>query len=307
MSSFDPLHPAVSGPLSFASALTCLLLGGQAMAQDGHPVPAPRSTPTFAIEANADAWFARLVGDVTSAAGVERDVRDLDLRDSEVAFAGSLRFQWERGFAEVSGISFETDGDYADGADLFTSDFRWWAASVDLGYAFFTPFGDQVWPWTGGAWGDAGYDRYGGNVNSDGDYRVDLRISPTIGLSYHDIELNDINITQATRDGVDGGWLALRGGAEMQLWLRPGADFSFLKAIVIEAALSAGGVFGIAGDASSTGLGFELDAGVRLYFHDNIGARFGYRLSRAEFDGEAGSSDLDLGAYGLFAGLTLRF
>jgi opacity protein-like surface antigen len=277
------------------------------MAQESQPVLPPRTGPAFAVEANADAWFARLVGDVTSAAGVERDVRDLDLRDSEVAFAGSLRFQWERGFAEVGGLSFATDGAYTDGADAFESDFRWWGASVDLGYAFWTPFSDSVWPWTGGAFGEASHDRYGGNVNSNGDYRVELRVSPTIGMTYHDIELNDINITQATQDGLDGGWLALRGGAEMQLWLRPGADFSFLKAIVIEAALSAGGVFGLTGEASGTGIGFELDAGVRLYFHENIGARLGYRLNRAEFDGEAGSSDLDLGAYGLFAGITLRF
>lgn len=280
--------------------LVSTALGSAALAED--PVRAPRSDEAFHLDLGADAWFPRLLGDVTSTAGVKRDVKELDLRDSEVAFAGHARFNWDRCFAEIRGFSFETDGNYASGGDSFSTDAQWWAVSADVGYAVFTPFADRATPW-----GEASYDRYGGNVNSNGDYTLDLRLSPTLGITYHDVELNDINVTQSTRTATDGNWMAARGGGELQLWLRPGADFTFLKAVVIEAGISAGPVFGVGGDASGAGLAVELQAGVRFMFLDNVGANLGYRLYDAHFNAKDGSNDLSIGAYGLFAGVAIRF
>jgi hypothetical protein len=283
-----------------STALLTTVLAPAAFAQDA--APAPRTDAGFHLDLGADAWFPRLLGDVTSPGGAERDIKELDLRDSEIAFAGHARLNWDRCFAELAGFSFETDGNYTNGGDDFSTDFQWWAVSADVGYAIFTPFADQAHPW-----GDARYDRYGDNVNSNGDYSLDLRISPTLGVTYHDIELNDVNVTQSTMATTDGGWMSGRLGGEMQLWLRPGADFSFLKAVVVEASISAGPMFGVSGDASGTGLAVELEAGVRLMFLDNVGAHLGYRLFDGGFDGTDGSSDLSIGAYGLFAGVAIRF
>ena len=287
---------------SIAAALSTLALTSLAVAQDAPAVKAPRSDEAVHVEFGADAWFSRLTGNVTSAAGVNRDIKALDLRDSEIAFAGHARLSYDRCFAHLAGFSFDTDGEYASGGDSFQSDFQWWGLSADLGYALFTPFSDACTPWS-----DATFDRYGENVNDDGSYRLDLRLSPTLGVTYHDVELNDLNVTQASLSATDGGWMSARVGGELQLRLRPGADFGFLEEVIIGAGFSAGPTFGVSGDADGTGLAVELQAGVQLLFHENVGAHLGYRLTDADFDGSATASDLDLGVYGLFAGVTIRF
>jgi hypothetical protein len=290
----------------FRSILTATIavsvLSSLASAQSSPAPAAPRTDEALHIEAGADAWFARLLGDVNSPAGVKRDIRLLDLRDSEVAFAGHARVMWDRCFAHVAGFSFDTDGSYSSGGDSFQTEFQWWEVEADFGYAVFTPFADQASPW-----GDASFDRYGDNVNEDGTYRLDLRISPTIGVSYHDIELNDVNLTQATASSTDGGWMAARLGGQIELRLRPGADFSFVKDVIIEAGFNAGPLLGVSGDADGSGIAYELDAGAKLMFHENVGVHVGYRLRGGDFDSTGTASDLDIGLQGLFAGVSVRF
>jgi opacity protein-like surface antigen len=288
---------------SIALALPAAFLSFASMtlADDGAAPKAPRTDEALHVEVGADAWFARLLGEITGG-GVTRDIKALDLRDSEVAFAGHGRLTLDRCFAEISGFTFDTDGDYSAGGDSFRTDFQWWGASVDLGYALLTPFADASTPWS-----DGRFDAYGDNVNEDGSYRLDLRISPTLGLSYHDVELNDLNVTQSLLSSTDGSWMTAQLGAELELRLRPGGDFAFLKEVIISAQASVGPSFGIGGDASGGGVAFELDAGVDLMFHENVGARLGYRLTDAEFSASDSASDLELGLYGLYAGVAIRF
>lgn len=264
---------------------------------------AARTDESYHVEFGADAWFGRLLGDVTLGAGASRDIKALDLRDSEVAFAGHARISRDRCFAEIAGFSFDTDGSYSSGGDDFQSDFAWWGVSADIGYALFTPFADQSTPWSD----EVRFDRYGGNVNDDKSYRLDLRISPTLGVTYHDLGLDDRNMTQSTLQSIDGGWMSVRIGAEIEMRLRPGADFSFLKEIIIGAQISAGPTIGVSGDADGAGMAVELEAGAKFMFTENIGANLGYRLTDAEFDGSATSGDMEIGVYGLFAGVSIRF
>ena len=289
------------------AVLTCsiaaVLAAPSALADDAAAAArAPRIDDAWRIEFGADAWFPRLLGDVTSPSGVTRDIKLLDLRDSEVAFDGHATISRGRCFAELSGFSFDTKGEYSSGGDAFRSDFAWWGVSADVGYALFTPFADESNPW-----GDASFDRYGGNVNDDGSYRLDLRLSPTLGVSYHDIQLDDLNVTQSVLSATDGGWMSARVGADLELRLRPGADFSFLKEIIIGAEVSAGPMFGVSGDAGGAGLAIELEADGKLMFTENIGANIGYRLVDSEFKSDGSASDLGIGLYGLFAGVSIRF
>lgn len=290
-------------PLAFAFAsVVAPVAAAQDAPQSVAADQAARTDESYHVEFGADAWFARLLGDVTLGAGARRDIKALDLRDSEAAFAGHARISRDRCFAEIAGFSFDTDGSYSSGGDDFQSDFTWWGVSADIGYALFTPFADQTTPWS-----DPTFDHYGGNVNEDKSYRLDLRISPTLGVTYHDVGIDDRNITQATLQSIDGGWMAVRVGAEIEMRLRPGADFSFLKEIIIGAQISAGPMMGVSGDADGAGMAVELEAGAKFMFTENIGANLGYRLTDAEFDGSATSGDMEIGVYGLFAGVSIRF
>ncbi len=271
------------------------------MAEDA-AVARPQSK--FTLDFTADAWFPRLVGDVHSAGGANRNVKDLDFSDSEFAPSLQGRASWDRWFVYANGFSFDTESNYTvtNSADSFAASFDWWSVSAELGYALYTPFADQVVPW-----GEASFDRYGGNVNSNGDYITDLRLSPTLGVSYNDLELNDRNVTQMTARDAQGGWIAPMFGGELQLWLRPGSDFAFLKAIVIEASMSGGPLFGISGDADSSGFVYSIEAGARFMVHDNVGVHIGYRLMDGEFDTSDGRDDLAVSLQGLLIGVAIRF
>jgi hypothetical protein len=283
-------------------AVASIVLAAPAFGQEAPSAAAPRVDDAFRLDFTADAWFPRLVGDVVAPGGATRDVELLELDDSEVAFAGRGRLSWDRCFVEAGGFAFDTDGSYSSGGNAFESSMDWWAVSATIGYHLFTPFADQSTPW-----GEASFDRYGDNVNSEGDYRVDLRLAPTLGVLYEDLEFAERNRTLGSESGLDGGFMAVMLGGEFQLWLRPGDDFGLLRAVVLEAAFAIGPSFGVSGDASGTNSVVTFEAGGRIMILDNVGVHLGYRLVDGDYEGNDADPSLEVGLQGLVAGVAIRF
>ena len=228
-------------------------------------------------------------------AGVKTDVSDLDLNGSEVVFSGAARVTWDRCFVNVSGFSFDTDGNTPG----FRTSASWWDVSVDVGYALWRPFNDQPTPWSG-------VRHWEGNEAKDGGYRFELAIAPTLGFSWDDASVSVDSVGAGPSTSIDGGWAAIRFGGEFVATLHTKDVVGFLQSIDIYADFSAGPSFGVSGDADGTGLYVMLEAGGRIFFTPNIAAHLGYRLTDGDFDVSSGDQ-ANIGLQGLFAGATIRF
>ena len=225
--------------------------------------------------------------DAIEAVGTER-VR-------EVVFSGAARVTWDRCFVNVSGFSFDTDGNTPG----FRTSASWWDVSVDVGYALWRPFNDQPTPWSG-------VRHWEGNEAKDGGYRFELAIAPTLGFSWDDASVSVDSVGAGPSTSIDGGWAAIRFGGEFVATLHTKDVVGFLQSIDIYADFSAGPSFGVSGDADGTGLYVMLEAGGRIFFTPNIAAHLGYRLTDGDFDVSSGDQ-ANIGLQGLFAGATIRF
>lgn len=280
-------------------ALSIAFLASSALAQEAAPAAQPNLTDRdldrgFQLDLTIDAWFPRLVGDVTFS-NLTSDVSDLNLHDSEVVFSGSGRATWDRCFVQVSGFTFDTDG----ATTGFRNEASWWDVSVDVGYALWRPFNDSPAPWSN-------VQHWEGNQADGGGYRFELALAPTIGCSWDDVALSVEDLGAVTTQSLDGGWAALRFGGEFVATLHTKDLVSFLQSFEVFGAFSVGPTFGAGGDADGTGVLWVIDAGGRIFFTPNIAVHLGYRLYDADFEVSSGDSG-NLGLQGLVAGASIRF
>jgi len=272
--------PDAAAPASIPPSLT--------VAEDG-----------FRFDANLDAWFPRLVGDVALVpGGGNANVEDLDLNGSETVFSGMGRVTFDRWFVAASGFTFDTDGT----TPTLATSANWWSISLDVGYGLWTPLDAKAFPWSDSA-------PRADNVAGDGSQRVSLAFAPTIGITYDDIDVSATEIATGLSNGVDGSWLGTRFGVAAALALHTKDLVGFIDRIDFGVSGSFGPSFGVSGDGDGVGTLWAIDAGVRVLFTPNIGAHLGYKLVDGDFEDErAGTSNTnDLGLQGLVAGLAIEF
>jgi hypothetical protein len=282
-------------PRSLAPLVVAVLASAAAAESPAVVHPNLRSDDRgFRLDFTLDACFPRLVGD-GSVGGVTASVGDLGVNDSEVGFFGVARVSLDRWRVQLSGFTFETDGTGTAGGVALRSDVAWWEVSFDVGYEFWRPFAATPFPWS--APGEA----------KEG--RVDLVLAGTLGVTYDDFSWDAESLGggggAGTAPDIDGGWLAVRAGAEFVLSVDVHDLVGFVRTIDIVAGGSVGPSFGASGDADGTGVLWTVDAGLHVRFSPNLGAHVGYRLVDNDFEYEGGDADLAL--RGLVAGLSLRF
>lgn len=289
------LPSASMSPRSLAPLLVALIAAAAPAAGEADSVVHPDllvDDRGFRLDFTLDAWFPRLVGD-GSVGGVTASVGDLGVNDSEVAFFGVARLSLDRWRFQLSGLTFETDGAGAAGGVARRSDIAWWQVSFDVGYEFWRPFATTPFPWSAPGEAKTG--------------RVDLVLAGTLGLSYDDFrwDAQPIGVGGGAAPDIDGGWLAVRAGAEFVLSVDVHDLVGFVRTIDIVAGGSVGPSFGTSGNAEGTGALWTVDAGLHVRFSQNLGTHLGYRLVDNDFEFEGGDADLAL--RGLVAGLWLRF
>jgi hypothetical protein len=265
------------------------------------------AAPGWTLDFAADAWFPRLVGDITRG-GAAIDTRDIGLSGSEVAFAGELGLSFDRWRVAVSGFTFSTDGtagaasafefggiSVAAGDSLATSA-DWWGVGVDLSYQLWRPLETRPFPWSEPGPVPA-------NPGPDGRSRVDFAIDPAFGLSYLDFSQSLTDRTQGLTTEFSGQWLGVRFGADVAADFHVKDLVGFLDTVRLEVGATAGPTAPLSG--GSGGWIVDLEAAFVLYATPNVAARLGYRYLDADLEGDSGTASVSL--QGLFAGVELTW
>jgi len=273
-----------------------------ALLQGEAPATAPAPGSAWALEFAADAWFPRLVGEITRG-GPAMDTRDLGLSGSEAAFAGELAVRVDRWRLAASGFTFSTSGEtnatsaFAFGGidvgagDRLATSADWWGVGLDLSYDLWRPLEPRPFPWSDATPGVARPER------------VDFSIRPDFGLSYLDFaqSLEDRTLGQST--DFSGQWLAIRFGADLDATFRTRDLVGFVDRFTIGFGASAGPTVALSG--GDTGWIVALEASLAVFFHPNVAARIGYRYLDADLEGDGGTAEVSL--QGLFAGLEIAW
>jgi hypothetical protein len=297
--------------LSTTAALVTILQGDAPPAETpGNPpaaAVAPLEARPLTLDLAADAWFPRLVGDLTRG-GAAIDTRDIGLSDSEVAFAGELGVTVDRWRLAVSGFTFSTDGtagaesafqfggiNVAAGDSLATSA-DWWGVGLDLSYALWRPLDAKPFPWSEPGPAPA-------NPGPDGRSRVDFAIDPAFGLSYYDFSQSLTDRTQGLSTDFSGQWLGVRFGADVAVDFHVKDLVGALDTLRLEVGATAGPTAPLSG--GSGGWVVDLEAAFVLYATPNVAARLGYRYLDADLEADAGIASVSL--QGLFAGVGITW
>jgi hypothetical protein len=265
-----------------------------------------RASNEFHLDFRAGAWIPRLDGfSSLGDSGTRFDLGDdLDLDQSETVPNFELIGRWHNWSGLLSGFVFDGDGTAlllspaeigafsAPAGTSVASRVDIASAAFELKYALFRPLSDQTTPW-------ADTDVRTNNVNAAGDYVADLRFGPTLAVRYLDVE-QDFDISGIGSVSGDGSWLALMGGIDMTLELRPEGGVPLIQCFELQAGISIGPAFG--GDG---GFLWQVRAGLTARVTDHFGVTFGYRL--LESDVEDDGFDFEGSLQGLFAGVTLGF
>jgi len=241
--------------------------------------PGERFSPRVEFTFTPGVWLPRLSGDVEFVPGGGENLKlegDFELDDLEPTFQGEVNIRYERWQAWVSAFDFSTSGSgpsrqsfrFGDlsvaRGELVESEFDLASAALEIGYTF-QPVDEA---------------------------ELELRLAPTVGLRYFDLEHS---VAAPARSGspevnVSAESLAVYGGGRLQL--------AFRETFYIGAGVG----FGASLDG---GFYSHVTTGASWHPHPNIGAYFGYRLVVPVL--EEGDYELDARLAGLFLGASIRF
>ncbi len=269
--------------------------------------PAPeinRVSENLHMELRGGAWFPRLHGNVTPGSGATEFnfETDLQLDSSEATPLFELHFRWQDWSAVLSAFSFDTSADATLGVPvalgsvvpagtLIHSAIGIDSGALEIKYDFYRPFADRVLPWR---------DREAnvGNVNTAGDYIADLRLGPTAGVRYLDVDQSyePVGFARVENSATS---IAAMGGVDLTLDLRPGT-IPLVERLEVQGGIAGGWAFG-----DAEGFLWQVRAGLTLFLTPNFGVSAGYRL--LELDTEADDFDFQGSMQGFYLGGSVGF
>jgi len=238
-------------------------------------------------------WLTRVAGDAALGGGAAINVDEqLGLDDLEAVFNAELELRKaSRWGLRLSGLDLDTDSSGAFvGPGSFGSIVLSDGQSFDSMFSLTSIALEACLPgWT--------LCPHGIDVEGEIDSCAKLRIEPTLGVRYLDID-------HALRSGAleetgEGEWLAPMAGLDLSVSFQP-EDFPLLHELVVHAGLAAGPALG--GDG---GVVTQVRAGVIWNLTPNLGAQVGYRLLGADVEHDSYSFDGSL--QGLFLAGVIRF
>ena len=270
--------------------------------------PPPAAAPTTAESAATEftllpgVWFPRLDGESGLAPGGKIDLSSqLLLDDSEPTFNAELAIRrgdvWE---VILGGFGFSTDssGRFSgsatfgsltlDPGDPFRASFDITSVSAELGVSLWRPF-------TRDEQRIAELD----NRNWEGKYIADLRITPTFGMRYVDVE-QSVSLADGSRQVAGGEWAGVLVGVQITLDYRPQEHIPLVTMLRMQVSAAVGPALG--GDG---GYMAQVRGGLTLQFTEQLGLMFGYRLLELNVDND--DYTLEGGLQGLFVAGSLRF
>jgi len=266
-----------------------------------------RESEDLRIEIIPMAWFPRLLGTYAIGPdGTELDVEtDTYLHESELAFSGELDCRFDEWTFRMLGTTFSTSGSgvleqaaRVDGSllapgDDWSSEYAQWSIGAELDYALWRPFADRPFSWSDLRDGTA-------NSNAEGDYLVDFRLSPRIGLRYLQVNQTFRSNSGGVDYEHDAGVAALILGALIEVEIDTRPVLPLVRSIAIEAGGTVSPLL-----AGGSGYLSSIEASLRAYLTPNASIALGFRLQGTSFTSEeyerVGS------VMGLVGGVSLRF
>ena len=252
-------------------------------------------------------WFPRLLG--TYAIGPEGTSLDVEtdtyLHDSEIAFQGELDYRFDEWTIRILGSTFSTSGRgtlttaaRVDGVDLVAGDdwyseYSQWSIGAELEYALWRPFADEPFSWSEEA-------SPRGNVDPDGDYLVDLRLSPRLGFQYLRVNQTFDSSAGGVQYIFDKGVAALVLGAIIEVRIDTRELLSWLPEVSIEAGGTVSPLL-----AGGSGYLSSIEATLRGFFTRNASVLFGFRLQGTSFT--SAEYEREGSVMGLIAGFSFDF
>ncbi|MHC4414962.1 MAG: hypothetical protein ACYS0G_06740 [Planctomycetota bacterium] len=274
-----------------------------APAPEAEPALEPE-TPSLEITLLPGVWLPRLDGDSALGPAGSRDIDlsfQFDLDSMEPTFNAELavrvREVWEIIF---SGTDFSTDstdrfvGNATFGpltlshGDPFRATFDITSFSAELAVDVYRPFTADPQRVTALE-----------NRTAQGEYIVDLRVSPALALRYIDVE-QTVTVADGSRADADGEWVGILAGVQITLDYRPQQHVPMLEMLRMQGSLLVGPALG--GDGGTI---WQVRGGFTLQVTEQVGFMFGYRL--LETDVENDDYSLNGGLQGLFLAGSLRF
>ncbi|MDG2030925.1 MAG: hypothetical protein P8J45_07980 [Phycisphaerales bacterium] len=290
-----------------------LLLTGLLQAPPGPPGPPmppadeDRPSEDLRVEIVPTIWFPRMLGSYTiGPEGTSLDVEtDTYLHDSELAFQGELDYRFDEWTIRILGSEFSTSGNgilsesaRVDGVALapgddWESEYAQWSIGIEVDYAFWRPFADEPFSWSE-------ENTRADNTDQDGDYLVDLRLSPRLGFRYLHVNQTFNSAAGGVSYAYDGGVAALVLGVIVEIQFDTRPLVSWLPQVSIEAGATVSPVL-----AGGSGYLSSIEATLRPYFSHNASLIFGFRLQGTSFTSEEYEREGSI--MGLVAGFSLEF
>ena len=286
---------------------TAHILLGCLLVQAAEAVPEDRPSEDLRIEFTTTAWFPRLIGTYSiGPGGTSLDVEtDTYLHASEVAFNGELDFRFDEWTVRVLGTEFSTSGSgqleesaRVAGTRLpvgasWASDYSQWSVAAAADFALWRPFADEPFPWSNES-------TSAGNRDREGDYLVDLRLSPRFGFQYMHIRQTFDSASAGLGYRFDGGLGAILLGLLVEVEIDTRPLIPWLHELSIEAGATASPMV-----AGGSGYLYSIEATLRGYFTPNVALAFGFRLQGTSFTAEEYQREGSV--MGLVGGASFRF